>query len=340
MLHPLLAAMLVVDITGAILVGYAGVGAFPIALGWTDGATNRSQLRLERLGERVVALGRFGLWWLNVSTVLFVIAVSGVLPELVPGAMCGEGVFQNLGGAGGRVLLSRGAAVAVLAAWHLVVRLDGTVPVSPLMPVAARLQILSVPLVGVSSVYLFNAALAFDISRPVDCCATVLVEVARTLATSGSTSSTRLAVATSVLGIALVSTAVTAFRYPTSRWPCTLTAGLSTVFVPLAGRALLHVFAPYHFGVLAHHCAWCLFLGEHHYVGWPLFASLVMVAADGPALLIAHTLGRRYAPINGVATRRIRAGAVRLVAAMGVYAVLTYGVALMWRLRFGLWMTG
>ncbi len=66
------------------------------------------------------------------------------------------------------------------------------------------------------------------------------------------------------------------------------------------------------------------------------------VACNGPDdyTLITAAAAGRHPCLTAAATLRVKRGAVRLLLALILFSILTFGVALIWRLRFGVWMSG
>jgi hypothetical protein len=338
--HPLLTAIVIVDLAGLGLTAVAAVSAVKVLLGWRPESADAGQVLLERQAEKAAIAARLGLLFILVACALFVLAVASVLPAIVKGAMCGTGVVNNMGGAGTRAIYVRVAAVSLLLIWHLVQRMGVASPLPILTLTAARLLVLALPVVGLSTWYLVGAFRAIDPHATSECCAAVLA------AAAGSAKEVAAEIPFLTVGCAAGAAILGALAVFWAARPGAK-AALSNVMGPLAliwsawaWHTLLREFAPYHLGVLAHHCGWCLFLPEHHMVGIPLFLSLFVVAAEGWAVLIAANIGRRHPSLTGAAKRRIRHGAIRLLAAIVLFAVLTAVPALMWRCRHGVWITG
>ena len=130
------------------------------------------------------------------------------------------------------------------------------------------------------------------------------------------------------------------------RWPSLAGRGaaaralilVTLVWVPLTTLVLVRLLAPYHYEVLHHHCPWCLFLGEHGMVGYPLFAALLLVVLEVPAALLSGAVGRARPAVAAEATVRVRQAGLRIVVAVLAFVALAGGPALLWRLRHGVWM--
>ena len=340
MVHPLSLAVVAGDAVALVLLFMAAVTSARLVTGWSPGAPTRRQLLLERRSEASSIQGRWAFWAFLLSSLVLVIAVAAVLPPIVPGAMCGTGVIEATGGLANRALALRLLALALLGVWQLTDRLGRAAPISPLGTLPARLLLLVTPGATVAALDTASAMSSLDVSTPVDCCAVVfdqvssVVEATRTWGLSDGVW-TWLAV---TLGALLLPVALwTGARR--GRLATSLLALLALAWVPVAAVAMVRVFSAYHYGVLHHHCPWCLFLAEHHLVGYPVFGALLVVLLDGVGVSLAARLGRSAPGLAERASDRVRRGAGRVALAVCVFGLLTAVPALVWRLRFGVWMS-
>jgi len=339
--HPLAAAIVLADTLALVLLAPAVLAALRVVLGWAPERTDAAQLRLEARAERASVLTRAAALCLLVGSACLVVAITTVLPRLVPGAMCGTGVLQAMAGLGQRALAFRGLAIVLLAGWHLVDRLDQGQPLAPLTVVAARGLLLATPFVALAVVDTLQALWGVELSQPVDCCAAVYDQVRpgggdaaspwlatdHWLAASAGATVGLVALATWLRRTARGATGV-------SRVLLVLALG----WLPATTFALVDGLAAYHYGVLHHHCPWCLFLGEHYAVGYPLFIALAVVFLEALAAAVVTHLGAREPLVAAAARVRARAAALRLIVAAVVFWAVAGLPAVVWRLRFGTWM--
>lgn len=340
MTHPLGLAVIAGDVVALILLILASITSARLVTGWRPGAPTRKQLLLERRAEASSIQGRCAAGIFLLSSLLLVITVAAVLPPIVPGAMCGTGVVEATGGLANRALALRLLALGLLGAWQLTDRLDRSAPSSPLGALPARLLLLATPIAAVAALDTAAALGSLDVGTPVDCCAVVydqVVSVAEATRTWGLSDEvwTWLTV---VLGALLIPAALWAGA-ARGRPATSLLALFALAWVPVAAVAMVRVFSAYHYGVLHHHCPWCLFLAEHRLVGYAVFGALLVVLFDGVGVFLAERLGRTAPELAARARDRARRGAWRAVLAVGVYGLLAVVPALVWRLRFGVWMS-
>jgi hypothetical protein len=323
--HPLLMGIAVMDGLALLLLIAAALTALRILAGWAPGSADRRQIELETAAEGAALHARIAFGFFAVSTVLLIAAIANALPPIVPGAMCGTGVLQATDGRGGRALLFRLLGLAALYLWRTTEDVNRSQPESPLAVPQARVLLLALPAVFLGAVDTVRAAGVLSSHGPVSCCA-VIYDRVRSATGAGRTAGLPDGVwvwAFVVAGLLLLGAAgwAAAKRRPSMTSAC-LPAVASILWVPVAGIALVRVLAAYHYGVLHHHCPWCLFLPDHYGVGYPLFGALAVAVLEGPAAWVAA--GRR-------AGRRI-------IAAVILFFLLSAGPAILWRLRFGVWM--
>lgn len=340
LIHPLTLALAACDLAAAALLAAAAWHAAAVAAGWNAGAADAAQLALERRAEAASVLGRWGAALFLLAGLILVVAVSGALPPVVPGAMCGTGVVQATGGAAGRALGLRLAALVLLALWRGADQLDRAAPLAPLAPTAARLLLLAVPVAVVAALGTARALAALDVHTPVDCCAAVF-DRATSLrqATVVAGLSDRALIAWTGAGwLALLLLGAGTLR-ARRRLGFAATA-LAALWVPLAALAVVRVFSAYHYGVLHHHCPWCLFLVPHRLVGYPLLGSLLVVLLQAPVADLVRHWGRAPGVPAAAAASQARQAALAVVAALILFGLLAGGPALLWRWTHGVWLTG
>ena len=344
MVHPLILAVAAADAAVVVLLLMAAFTAARVVTGWRRGEPTREQLRLERRAESASVQGRWAFGIFVLGSLTYVVAVAEVLPAIVPGAMCGTGVVQATNGLADRALGLRLLALLLLGAWRLHDGLDRADPTSPLVPTTARLMLLAVPVAVVAALDTFGSMASLDAQTPVDCCSVVFDQV-RSVAeatTTAGLSDTTLTNTTIVLGTLLAALAVWIVATPgRSLRLATAILGLTAlVGVPVAAVALVRVFSAYHYGVLHHHCPWCLLLPEHRLVGFPLFGALLIVLLDGVGAHLAARIAGTEPTLADAGPRRARTAARRVLLAVLVFSALTGGPALLWHLRYGVGIGG
>jgi hypothetical protein len=341
--HPLLLAVFAADLVAFLLVLGASFTAFRIALNWSPQDPSEAQLRLEGRAETAALAVGWATGLTVFATVALIYALTNLLPDVVPGAMCGTGVLQSMQGAGARILIYRLLAVALLWLWWRVAQVNRSLPEGPLVVLGARLVLLALPAMGLALHAAWQAALAMDLQQPVDCCAVIydhfrsLDEARRTLGAGRGVWLPAFAAAS----IAVVATAGAAWRNPRRPRRHWLLAALVLVWLPVAAIALTRFLSAYHYGVLHHRCPWCLFLPEHHLVGFPLWGAWLLASLETPPVLVLALIAARgSSAVAATATCRAGRAARNILLALLLFIALAVGPALWWRLTFGVWLAG
>lgn len=340
--HPLLLSVLAIDVLGLLLVAAATVSAIRILTGRSPESVDAAQASLERETGTASGRGRTGLVLFALSTSVLIVGITGVLPKIVPGAMCGEGVLQATKGAMGRALALRGLALGGLAVWHLLDRLNRSRPDSPMAAKEARTLLLASPLVVLAVYDTFQAILRLDVNRPVNCC-TVVYDKVRNVDPVGSSWSIPDAYWIGGLalgGIAIIFAGLHLWRSsrPPGARATRLVSLVTILWVPVATTALLRSFAAYHYRFPREPCAWCLFLPENKLVGYLLFGSLIAVAVEACAAFICSTVAASCPALESATGKRTRTAGLRVALSALLFLALVGIPAVVWRLQLGFWI--
>jgi hypothetical protein len=338
--HPLVLAIGTMDILALFLLARTALTAVRTKAGWTPGSSAREQIRLETAYETGAIATRAVFAIVAGSTVVLLIAITNVFPQMVPGAMCGTGVIQAMEGHGPRMFTFRISGLVLLYFWVALERLNRARPDFPLTRQNAGIFLLACPFLFLGIVDTFDAFRSVDVQKPVDCCSAVYrLSMSRGEVRSvGGTSDAFLVPAFVVLTLVMVISGLGGLVRRSPGIFSVSAAIVSLAWAPVSGITLVRVFAAYHYEVLEHHCPWCLFLPEHCFVGFPLFFSLGIAFVEAPLSYLLVKTSRRCPALANQAMRRARVAlAVMLLFAM-LFMAMTLVPALLWRLRFGVWI--
>ena len=340
--HPLLIAVVVGDLLSLLLWLGAAATAFQVVIKWVPQSAERKQIQLERRVETARLSARFSFVVFFLSTALLIIGITNVLPEIVPGAMCGTGVLQATDGLAGRALMYRFFAFFIMTLWFTYEKLDLSRPDAPLTRYNSRVLLLALPFFLLAVITTFRGILRIDSHRPVDCCAMVYGQF------------DNLATAQQIAGIPNIFWVWTFWMLTALMLLCALwslrtkrtigekatgfLAVITVIWVPIAAITLVRVYAAYFYQVLHHHCPWCLFLPEHKFVGIPLFGALVIISLEGPISYLAVKTAANYPDLLPRAKIRSRLAGLRLFLAAVAYSGMVALPAIYWRLLYGVWL--
>jgi hypothetical protein len=342
--EPTLLAVLATDLIVMLLILSASVTAYRVLLHWKPESAETKQLNLEIASETSSIKVRAGTFALFFSTIVLIVAISNVLPSIVPGAMCGTGVIQATHAMVTRGLVFRFIAIFILFLRCELEKVDRAIPDSLLVQHNSRLLLMALPVVFLSMTSTFEIISNLNISQPVDCCAAVY-DVVR--------SSSDISILRNIPDILWVSAFLTGsfllIVLGSRMWRSSrLRSFNEMIFLTLSGFlwviiawiTLLWVFLSYHYQVLNHHCPWCLFLFEHHLVGYPLFGALALIVFEGSMALAATSIGNKYPRLQFTALSRIKKAGFRLVSAVFLFLMISGLPAVFWRLKHGVWISG
>jgi hypothetical protein len=340
--HPLLIAVVIGDLLSFCLWLGAAATAFQIVIKWMPQSAGREQVQLERRAETARLSAKFSLAVFFLSTALLIIGITNILPEIVPGAMCGTGVLQATDGLGSRALMYRFLVFFTMTLWLTYEKLNLSRPDAPLTTYNSRVLLLTLPFFFLAVTTTFRSILRIDSHKPVNCCALVYDQFSN------------IAAARQIAGIpnsfwiwtfgmltaAMLFCAVWSLKTKrlNGEQATGVLAVITVIWVPIAAVTLVRVFAAYFYQVLHHHCPWCLFLSEHKFVGLPLLGALVIIILEGPISYLVVKIGIKYPDLLPRARRRSKLAGLRILIAAVAYTGMVALPAIYWRLLYGVWI--
>jgi len=341
--HPLLLAVISAQGVALFLLLAAGLTAFRTTLHWQPAATDRRQLALEAAAETASILGRAAFWLFLSAAILLIFGIANVFHEDIPGAMCGTGVCQAMAGGSSRLLLLSGISLVVMRLWYELDKLNRMQATLPLTTFNARLFLAVPPVAVLTLLQTYEAFAGIRSQRAVDCCAVVYDQFATLLqakSTAGIADAWWVA-AFILLSILLLGLSVCLNPATVKNHRLRFALGLvCLLWLPVAALTLVNILSAYHYEVLHHQCPWCLFLPEHRLVGYPLYGAMGLVGMEGLTIFILPRMVRENPQAYGHALDRgLRAGR-RLTIAGAFFMIFALAPAIVWRLRFGVWLAG
>jgi hypothetical protein len=342
--HPLLLAILSAQFMALLLMLAACPTWVNTSLNWHPLVADPGQLSLEAKAEGASILGRGAFWLSLFSAGLLVFGIANIFHEDIPGAMCGTGVCQAMSSNGSaRLLLYTGLLLLLLTLWVELDKLNRMLAEMSLTQTSGRL-FLAIPVVAVLTVkQTWQAFSGIRPHQPVDCCAVVYdqfstVEQATRFFGLGDHGWIAAFMVLSIL-LFMLSGVLSVSRNDRPRVRF-IVAAVSWLWLPVAALVLVNILSAYHYEVLHHHCPWCLFLGEHHLVGYPLFGAMALIGMEGATLFILPVLVKHNIDSYRAAQVRCRQAAKKIIMAQLAFLIIAVLPAIVWRLRYGVWMSG
>ncbi len=344
--HPFSLAIVMVDALALLFVVKAAATSVRVAADWSPGSSTKQQITLETAAETGAMSARAAFGLLIGSTLVLVVAVTNVFPGIVPGAMCGTVVLQATGGNGTQAFMFKLLCLGIFYLWYILDRLDRTSPDAPLARMNAKMLLLAAPFAILAVFATFNTLNtlnSLDAHTPVDCCAVVYDQFTGTrgVAHARGPSDHQLVWSFGILTFLLICLGSVGVFWRKKR--SGLISGTAAIFSlawgTISALFLVRVLSAYTYEVLHHHCPWCLFLPEHHYVGFALFGLLGLAVIQAPTAYVCHWAGLAHPGLAEKSDRLARRSLAAMIFFILVFTVAAAGPAISWRMRYGVWMS-
>lgn len=331
------------DIMALLFLLTSTVTSFHIALHWCPQSSNQEQLMLEAEVETMRFRVKTAYGVFLFSSFILIFGIANIFHEDIPGAMCGTGVFQAMEGQGSKLLLYRFLIIILLHGWYELDKINRDRFDMPMTDMNARL-FLVIPVVTILAVFQTHESFAvIDSHRPVDCCAVVYDQFTslKQAKSFGGLDDQWWLGGFSVLSALLIglSFSLRFFTLPFTTIRDILTV-IILLWLPVSALTLVNILAAYYYGVLHHHCPWCLFLPEYHLVGYPIYGSMMLVGMEGVLVFFLPRMTRTYPDVSVQVAIRCKKAFKRIFIGGIVFLLLSVGPAIIWRWHYGVWMTG
>lgn len=342
--HPLFLAVISSQFMALLLLLAACPAWLNTALNWDPLVADHQQLSLETKAEGASILGRAAFGLSLFSGALLVFGIANIFHEDIPGAMCGTGVCQAMSADGStRLLLYNGLLIMLMKLWYELDKLNRMLTQMPLTQISARL-FLTIPVVATLTLkQTYDSFAGIRPNQPVDCCAVVYdqfstIEQATSIFGLGDRMWLIAFIVLNML-LLIVSVALSVSRIDRP-WERSALAAITWLWLPVAALILVNVLSAYHYEVLHHHCPWCLFLPEHHLVGYPLYGGMAFIGMEGLTLFILPLFVKHDTGIYRIALNLGRQAAKKIAMTQLLFLIIAVLPAIVWRLRYGVWMSG
>jgi hypothetical protein len=323
-MHPGILALITGSLLTSLMLMYAGWHGVRILRFWELSSGSELQLSLERRTYLISTLVSYALAFQLVSLFLFVFTADR-LHLLFSGAMCAAGTL-NANGFGYPLLILKLFNFMFAGVWLMVNHADNQGYDYPLIRFKYLLLVPLVPwsLLEFSYLYAYFAGLHADIIT--SCCGSLFSLERPGLAgdLSGLPAAPMRLVFFASMALTLASGA---YSWRTGRGYYLFAAVSSCGFL-VALASLISFICLYIYELPTHHCPFCILQGEYHYLGYPMYASLL---GGGLAGLGTGVL----APWRGRGSmRQVIPRLQRRLALVAVLLFALYTLIAAWRMTF------
>jgi len=279
-ISPAVIALLTASLLVAAFTLYASWVGVQIILQWDIDSPGEKQLQLERKTYLVSSILSHVLIIELVSLFLF-IAVVNHLHAFFTGAMCAAGVL-NVNPFGHMTLAVKTATFFACGVWLVVNHVDSLGHDYPLIRFKYALLLGICLMLGAEGMLQTRFLLSLDPQIITSCCGTLFAEGAGWIAADMAHLPAMAAAKNFYAGMLLTLAAGVYFGL-TGRYAW-LFALLSIALFPLALGALVSYFCLYVYELPTHHCPFCMLQKEYGFVGYFLYAFLLLGAIAGASV--------------------------------------------------------
>ncbi len=276
-LNPSVLALLVSSLLISFMVFYSAVYGAQILKSWNIASGSELQLSLERKTYLISTILSYFLGIQIISLFLFIFTVDSLCPLFV-GAMCAVGAL-TVNGFGYPTLILKLLNFLLAGLWLIINHADNSGYDYPLIRKKYAFLMILTPLILAESALEITYFLEMKPDIITSCCGSLFSPASRGIASE-------IAAAPSVLMMIAFYTA-TGFTLLTGSL-FVLKRRLGYLFALLSGStfiislvALISFISLYIYEMPSHHCPFCILQKEYHYVGYPLYATLLLGAVTG-----------------------------------------------------------
>jgi hypothetical protein len=299
-LNPGIIALLLSSALTALMMTYSAMFGLRVLRGWNLKSGTEAQLRLERRTYLASTLMANVLFFEVMSLFLFIQTAERLHPLFV-GAMCAAGtLYVNPFGypaLGLRIVLSTVAGLWLILNW-----LDSKAPDYPLIRLKYRMLILMAPLAiaSASLSWLYLTGLRADVIT--SCCGSLFSQGSESVREEVALLGAGLMRNIYIIAAALVF--ITGGLYwRTGRGPRAFGL-LSALMLPLGLYTLITSISPYIYELPTHRCPFCMLQWDYNYIGYLIYASLLLGTILGMGAGAAGALGGLHSMPQGPAQIR------------------------------------
>jgi hypothetical protein len=315
-LHPSVLALVgSAFLVGALLLYSAYWGA-RIVQSWDLSSGSELQLALERRTHLISTLLGYVLIFGLASLFLFVFTADSLAP-LFTGAMCAAGSL-HASRFGYPTLLLQIAGFTLASIWLVVNRADALGYDYPLVRFKYRLLLALTPVLLAEMG--LRAAYFLDLKPEVitSCCGSLFGAGGRGFGSDLAGLSPSLAGGAFVaLLVGAIGSGVVFLLSGRAGW---LLGALAALSLPIGLAAVVSWLSPYVYELPTHHCPFCLLQAEYHWIGYPLYGTLLggSLAGAGVGVLMPFRSIPSLAGPLPVLQRRLAAWSVALLSVLGL----------------------
>jgi hypothetical protein len=276
-LNPSVLALLVSSLLIGFMVLYSAVYGAQILRHWNITSGSELQLALERKTYLISTILSYFLGIQLISLFLFIFTLDS-LCSLFVGAMCAVGTL-TVNGFGYPTLLLKLVNFILAGLWLIINHADNAGYDYPLIRKKYGLLLFLAPLILAESALEITYFIQMKPDIITSCCGSLFSPASRGIASeiAGAPILPLKIVFALTMGLTLFTGTLFYFKKRLG----TLFALLSGLTFIISLIALVSFISLYIYEMPSHHCPFCILQKEYHYIGYPLYATLLLGAVTG-----------------------------------------------------------
>ena len=276
-LNPSVLALLVSSLLISFMVLYSAVYGAQILKSWDIASGSELQLSLERKTYLISTILSYFLGIQIISLFLFIFTVDSLCPLFV-GAMCAVGAL-TVNGFGYPTLVLKLVNFLLAGLWLIINHADNSGFDYPLIRKKYAFLMVLTPLIMAESAVEITYFLEMKPDIITSCCGSLFSPASRGIASEiAAVPGIQMKIAFyAATGLTLLTGSLFFFKQRLG-YLFALLSG-STFIISLV--ALISFISLYIYEMPSHHCPFCILQKEYHYVGYPLYATLLLGAVTG-----------------------------------------------------------
>lgn len=276
-LNPAIITLIFVSLLTAIFAVYASTVGYRIFREWDIDSGSERQLALEKQTYLVSSVLAH-LFIIGLFSMFFFIYTADRIHPLFTGAMCAAGSL-NVNRYGYPLFIVKLAATILAGLWLILNYSDNQCPDYPLIKAKYRL-LFAVAALAVFDAYLVTQYfLNMKANIITSCCGILFSEDAAGI--SGKMAALPSIPAKVLFYLSLVLTIRSGVHFRITGRSATLFSAFSTLAFLVSMVSVVSFISLYFYELPTHHCPFCLLQKEYHYIGYPLYLSLLTAGIAG-----------------------------------------------------------
>jgi len=276
-LHPAILALTSASFLITLMVLFSAAWAMRILLNWNPASGDELQLRLENTTYLISTVISYFLAFQVASLFLFIHTVDDI-HDLFVGAMCAVGSL-SVNKFGYPTLVLKMITFILSGLWLIVNHADSRGYDYPLIRIKYRLLLIMAPLLLLEGALQTAYFLKLRPDIITSCCGSLFSPAARNLATEIANAPPLPMLAAYSISTLLTCAIGAWFLHGGTGGTAFALMSLAHFVISLA--AVISVISLYIYAMPSHHCPFCILQSEYHYVGYPIYLSLLAAVTSG-----------------------------------------------------------